>query len=272
MHPQQSPRREPASSGSRPSSCPAPAGAAAAAASVSDAGARLAALPSGVLALTVHGEGSEHLLRARPLARQSAGRAVPGRPHLGRNRLVGGWTVDLAEVFREPETEWYALGLGINALAVNVDLGTFEREQNRLGELAPGLTRVQTDALIFPPLTRGVQPSHGRLLVARDGRVHFEARDNGSVFDRLGARTLLIPDLEEPEHHPPFDLESGVSVALQSGAALVPGASSGSHSAPGASSCPLLRLVWKPFDFSAAPRPARVAVRRACEWTEGPLG
>lgn len=246
-----------------------------------DADARLAALPAGVLALTVHGSEADSLLRARPLSRQSVGRDEPGRPHLGRNRLVGGWTVDLGEVFRDPETEWYALGLGTNALAVNVDLGTHERELNRGRDLPAGRSTVQCDALVFPPLTRGMQPAHGRLVVGRDGRVLFEARDNGSVFDRLGARTLLIPDLEEPEHHPPFDLECGVSVPLQSGSALVPGGSSGSVEGLSGDVLPLLRVAWKPFDLSAgqsarrrAPVERRPAPRaeEPCAWSAGPLG
>ena len=262
--------------------------------STSDRDARLAALPSGVLALTLVGTDRRRLQFVRPFTRQSSGRRIPGRPHVGRHDLLGGWIVDLREVFAAPSTLWYALGLGTNALATSVHLGSFERSINEQldGEAQGGGTAVQHDALIFPSATKGLQQAHGHLLVHRDGRVLFEARDNGSVFDELGTRTLCFPDIEEPEHRPPVNLGPGVSVPLQSGAALVPGgpahglvAAIGGPASRSDEPAPVLRLIWKPFSYctpeapriqarSARPERSETAAVEAgsCAWQDGPLG
>ncbi len=230
---------------------------------LADAVARLAALPSGVVAIVLGSPDRRELFGVRPFSRQTAGRSEPGRPHVARNELLAGWTVDLAQVFAREETHWYALGFGTNALAINVWLGTHEREvTERLG--AEG-TAVQTDALVFPPLTPGMDQAHGRLLFARDGRVFYEGRDNRSVFEHLQARTLYLPDVEEPAFHAPIDVVPEQPLPLQSGSALVPGASSAPGEASDHSQLKVLRLVWKPYGY--APEKAMAAE----PWSDGPL-
>lgn len=223
---------------------PAPAGATAPPA---DTVARLAALPTGVVAILLGSPDRRELSRVRPFSRQSTGREVPGRPHVQRQEILGGWTIDLAKVFEREETLWYALGFGTNALAINVWLGGFEREINE--RLGVATSAVQVDALVFPPLSPGLEQAHGRLLIGRDGRVLYEGRDNRSVFEQLQARTLYLPDVEEPAHHAPLDLVPGQVMPMQSGSALVPGASSAASNGSERSSLHVLRLSWKPFNY-----------------------
>jgi hypothetical protein len=210
-----------------------------------------AALPAGVLAVQVAPATHFGGRRVQAFSRQASGREAPGRPYVQRHEAIEGWTVDLRHVFADASTLWYVLGIGTNALATNVLVGGFERAVNE--ELAceeEGVlpTAAQTDALIFPSLTPGLQPAHGRLLVSRDGRVLFETRDNHSVHEALQARTLYLPDPTEPEHHPPVDLPPDRPFPLQSGSALVPGA--GLEAGGADDGRAILRIAWKPFDFS----------------------
>lgn len=212
-----------------------------------DVAARLAALPTGTASILLGSADPSTFGRVRAYSRQTAGRERPGRPHVGRQEILGGFTVDLAKVFEREQTLWYALGFGTNALAVNVWLGTFERDINeRLGVDA---TAVQTDALVFAPMTPGLQQAHGRLLFGRDGRVLYEAYDNRSVFEQLRTRTLYIPDVEEPAHHAPIDVAAGRPIPLQSGSALVPGAATDANDGSERSSLQVMRLFWKPFHY-----------------------
>ena len=94
-----------------------------------------------------------------------------------------------------------------------------------------------------------MEQAHGRLLFGRDGRVIYEGHDNRSVFEQLRTRTLYLPDVEEPAHHEPIDVVPGEPFPLQSGSALVPGASSEAGDGSERSSLQVLRLYWKPYGF-----------------------